>query len=1091
MFPLSTSRRSCHERRWRLRHIQAVLTLLTIIFHIASADITIRFHHTSTTINSSALITIGGTLLDGTSLVTNVLSTNVAQQITQSLAETISVTGHSAVSLGGSKVMLFFGQTQILPTSVFADAARVLDLSSGALSTLPANGAVPTSRIAHTTTIVGNKVFLIGGQIPDPKNPKILSDVSYLDLSSQAWTSIVFPNTQAPPLIAMHSTVAVNNHLISCFGLDEKNLPRSNCIVFDTINMTYINVTYATAIIPPARTYTTMVLGPNGQSLVVFGGGNDMTNQHYNDLWALDVSEIPMLTWSQQNAIAVLANVTPSGRSGHSAALIGPKSNIMMIFGGQTSTAAVADSSFYYLDLTKMEWISGATVQTFYSSNSTPTQSITAQGSSSAASNTATSSQSPIPMSNSLQPGVITVIVVVVVVVGSLAIIIGIFQRRKHNRKSKPFIMPSAQMHTRLRSRPNSIHGPPIDNVPLVQAPPKASRWLGKNPAFSSMDEEMIVDGQFSTSVNMVELKRGKTHPYASRKPPDSSASEVVDEWSEDDYEENAANPRKSSKPAFRPKRTSSLPNILVAEAGHIGAAFMAGKRYNDGCSDDKSALSVPPTPASISDAESNGTQNSALPLTSAPAAAEQTKRRLTLNLKPVSLFRAISDSASSSPSSTVSPSLPSNNMVSPTSASVVAAAKAGKTQQRKRNSGSFFVNRPRQQLGTLPSPITETPDSPGHRRKRASGSSVGNRSVASIQWVGFDHKMDPEATARKSMLVVRNMRDSLNSSNESTPRTTPRNSLGKVMSGHTSRVGSADLHVHNLGNDIIEYIAQDDNDGLEDNGFQDGSTAAVERTSNGGYEVVESQSPKGSSGTTHEYTTSQQNFGEDDGQDADDEEQSSTPRASMSPGRSPPGSPVANQPFPYDEPYSQDLNSRSDADDDIETYSGSRPVSSSDPTLRHKRSTQLSRLSFGIQEQERGIFKELADENDVEAEYDEDVPSLVMEHANLATNLEALYSSQSLTPTLLGFTDQDEHGHSNRGSFQSDISADDADDIEYSQIAKVGVRGEVRQMDVVNQLRVSSVSVNQPRAENDNGVRSSVMETMKKEGTYDFFLGT
>ncbi|RUS17737.1 hypothetical protein BC937DRAFT_89550 [Endogone sp. FLAS-F59071] len=1038
------SRCPCRERRRWLRHVQAVLAL-TIILRIASADITPRFHHTSTTVNSSVLITIGGTLLNGTSLVTNVPSTNVAQQITQPLAETISVTGHSAVSLGQGKVMLLFGQTQILPTSIFADAARILDLSSGALSTLPANGIVPTSRIAHTTTIVDNKVFLIGGQVPDPNTPKILSDVSYLDLTSQAWTSIVFPKTHPPPPIALHSTVAVNNHLVSCFGLNENNLPRSDCIVFDTNSMTYINVTYATAIMPPPRTYSTMVLGPNGQSLIAFGGGNDMINQYYNDLWVLDVSKIPVLTWSQQNTIAALANVTPSGRSGHSAALVGPKSNIMIIFGGQTSVAVVADSSFYYLDLTAMKWISGATAQTFYSSSSTPTISVTVQdGPSSAVSNTATSSPPPIPMSNFFLSSVITVIAVVVAVT-SLVIIIGIFRRWQHHRKNKPLIKPSSQMHTRLGSRPNSILGPPADSALLVQAPPKASRWLGRNSVFSSMDEGMMVDGQFSTSVNMVELKRGDT---PSRKPPGSSASEMVDEWFEDDYEEeNATNLRKSSKPAFRPKRKSSLPNILVAkEASNIGAAFMAGNRSNDGCGDDKSALSVPPTPASISDAESNGTQSSTLLLTSVPAATEQTKRRLTLNLKPVALFRAIGDSAmsSSSPSSAVSPILPSNNMISPTSANAVAAAKAGKTQQGKRNSGSFFVNRRRQQFGTLPSPITETPDSPGYGHRRVSGSSVGKRSVASLQWVGFDHKMDSEAMTRKSMLVVRNLRDSLNS-NESTPRTTPRNSLGKLTSGHTtSRVGSVDLHLHNLGNDIIEYIAQDDvdnDDGLDNKGFQDG-----EQISDSGY--GESQSHRGSLGTTHEYTTSQQNIDEDDDQDADDEEQSSTPRASMSPGGSPPMSPKANQTLSYNEPYSQDpISPRSDADNDIAAYDGSRPASSSDPTLSHKRSTQLSRLSFGIQDQEHGIFEEPADE----AEYDEDVPSSVMERANLATNLEALYSSHNqlpLTPTLLGFTGQDELGHSNRGSFQSDISADD---IEYSQIAKVGVREEVRQIDVVN----------------------------------------
>ncbi|RUP48612.1 hypothetical protein BC936DRAFT_144303 [Jimgerdemannia flammicorona] len=939
------------SRHRRLRNGETVLCLLSI-FSIIAADILPRYHHVSTRIDSSRVITIGGTLINSNTIATDVLNTNIALQLTQPLNLSIAVTGHSVVGLGGNKVMTLFGQTQTSPASILADPVRILDVGLENMTTVQTTGTTPTQRIAHTATIVGNRVFVIGGQVPDPKTPKVISDISYLDLTTLAWTPVVFPKAHPAQPFAGHSTVAVSNHLVSCFGRNDKSAPLSNCTIFDTNNLTYIDPLYAHAGGPAARSYATMILGPDNQSLIAFGGVNDLTNQRYNDVWVLDVSKLPTMSWSQRNTIAPLFNLTPSARSGHSALLVGPNSSIMMVFGGQTATNTTADSAFYYLDLNAMKWIAGGAVQAQYPSATTiATGGITASASSSV-------SPTPFPTGSSIGLGPIVAICVGIAVIAGLAILVGVVRRRRRERKS-PILLPSSQMHTRLRSRSSSITGQPgklnVDQVVILQAPPKAKEWLGGRGSLFSSPDPVRLDAGLGTNVNMTELNSVYPAPYASSGGPDLSASESG--WfGEGTNEGNASMPRKGSMPAFR---KGSLPNVLSNEAGSTGSG-----KLPEIPGDDSSAQSVPPTPASfISETGSNGTQGSVIALSSVssgPAAPEKTKRRLTLNVNPVTLFRSIGDS---NPSSAV-PTLPSNNMVSPSS------ARASKSPSSKRSSSSFFVNRSYKTASKLPSPITEIPDSP-RRMQRNSASSAGNRSVASLQWVGFDTRMDGDGNPRKSMLTVKNMmRDSLSSSTESTPR----NSMSRGPRGLNTVVANANMNVHNLSRDGgIEYSAQNGDDDDE--------------SESGSQKVAQSHV-----------------LGDDDRRD----NPSPTPRASMSTDLS------MSIPPPH--------SFRSSYGDGSERAVEPPLTSPSEMSLQHKRSTQLSRLSFGLQDQDDGLFVE-----DDDAAYDGRYPydELGFDSNVPTTDLDNMYPNMQrlspLTPTFL--SNQGGHNSSTQ-SFQSNVSS-------------------------------------------------------------------
>ncbi|CAJ0752128.1 4713_t:CDS:10 [Entrophospora sp. SA101] len=210
-------------------------------------------------------------------------------------------------------------------------AVKLVDVKTGTV-TVPDNikGQTPVSRYHHSTTLIDNKIYIIGGLDKD-NNP--LSDIAYLDLSSNTW---ILVNTQQFP-IAGHSTTAIDHYLISCFGFSGSNKLTSNCNVYDTSNSSYL-------------------------SIQINGNENNRGN---NELYALNTSKLPaLLSWTPitiSSKINPNRNLIPSPRGGHTAFTINDKKNIgnndvMMIWGGYSDNNLV-DSEIYFFDVKSSSWI--------------------------------------------------------------------------------------------------------------------------------------------------------------------------------------------------------------------------------------------------------------------------------------------------------------------------------------------------------------------------------------------------------------------------------------------------------------------------------------------------------------------------------------------------------------------------------------------------------------------------------------------------------------------------------------------------------------------------------------------------------------
>ncbi|PKC10950.1 hypothetical protein RhiirA5_374257 [Rhizophagus irregularis] len=325
----------------------------------------VRFGQTTTVIDDR-IILIGGSesvegILPSNSLVLNSTSLNVNEQ-----KVTLPVLGHGAVPIRGSKILITFGIQAIAPQRMFATPIQEIDVNT--MNVIPSpqfiKGEVPQSRYDHTTTkIDDDKIFIYGGR---NKDEVVLGDLFYLDLNSNSWN---FINQPSHP-IAGHSSILVNNYLISCFGIDANTKVINDCNIFDIFTNTFIQP-IINEVPPIPRTLSSMVSFENNKGIIYIFGGIDENNNGLNDLYKLDVSKAPTLSWSPiiVNSKTTNNKLIPSGRGAHSAFTI-EDTDIMTIWGGISNGNQLVDPNFYFFDIRGNAWVD----KNFYIGKANPAQ---------------------------------------------------------------------------------------------------------------------------------------------------------------------------------------------------------------------------------------------------------------------------------------------------------------------------------------------------------------------------------------------------------------------------------------------------------------------------------------------------------------------------------------------------------------------------------------------------------------------------------------------------------------------------------------------------------------------------------------------
>eukprot|EP01127_Copromyxa_protea_P002768 TRINITY_DN12729_c0_g1_i1.p1 TRINITY_DN12729_c0_g1~~TRINITY_DN12729_c0_g1_i1.p1 ORF type:complete len:547 (-),score=113.97 TRINITY_DN12729_c0_g1_i1:75-1715(-) len=218
---------------------------------------------------------------------------------------------------------------------------------------LTVNGDVPVARERHTATLIGKRIYFIGGY--DRANEVYFNTVHYFDTELMTWTKLE-PTGNIPERRCSHSAVAIDGKIWVFGGRCKVNLGSS---FFSGTGVQYRNDLYC---FDPVRCewsrYEPRGSGPSGRSMhsainigkkmYVFGGAqstgvrDDTTG--FCDLYELDIET---MTWTEVET----KGTPPTPCYGHSMTLV--DNDRVLFFGGKGFTVT---NHIHILYLADMQW---------------------------------------------------------------------------------------------------------------------------------------------------------------------------------------------------------------------------------------------------------------------------------------------------------------------------------------------------------------------------------------------------------------------------------------------------------------------------------------------------------------------------------------------------------------------------------------------------------------------------------------------------------------------------------------------------------------------------------------------------------------
>eukprot|EP00898_Chlorokybus_atmophyticus_P008108 jgi/Chlat1/8299/Chrsp78S07714 len=207
-------------------------------------------------------------------------------------------------------------------------------------------GRVPGPRAFHVAVVVESRLlFVFGGRSGRDR----LSELWVLDTATWQWSQ---PRTTGSNPVAREfaAGAALGNRVLVYGGWDGNAL-LSDVHILDTVSMTWSLLQVSSPAPPARRGHSAVMLE---RRLLIFGGtGGSMGS--LNDLWALKglYGEEPA-AWTRLQ----LGGTVPSGRTGHSIVVAGPR---LLFFGGHGVTGWLSKQQVYYnecvvLDRETVKW---------------------------------------------------------------------------------------------------------------------------------------------------------------------------------------------------------------------------------------------------------------------------------------------------------------------------------------------------------------------------------------------------------------------------------------------------------------------------------------------------------------------------------------------------------------------------------------------------------------------------------------------------------------------------------------------------------------------------------------------------------------
>ncbi|KAM1108590.1 hypothetical protein ACFX2B_005165 [Malus domestica] len=226
----------------------------------------------------------------------------VEMEIAGEPEENLFLWGHSscALEIKNRNGVLVFGGFGGMGRHGRRSSSWLVDPLSGTLRAIDADGT-PSPRLGHTTSLVGDCVFVIGGRA-DPE--KILSDVWVLNTAKNEWKLLECSGDKFPPR-HRHAAAVIGSKIYVFGGLNNDTIS-SSLHVLDTDNLQWKEL-IVSGEHPCARHSHSMVAYRS--QLYIFGGYSG--EKTLADLYVFDIQTCK---WKNENA----AGRSPHARFSHS-----------------------------------------------------------------------------------------------------------------------------------------------------------------------------------------------------------------------------------------------------------------------------------------------------------------------------------------------------------------------------------------------------------------------------------------------------------------------------------------------------------------------------------------------------------------------------------------------------------------------------------------------------------------------------------------------------------------------------------------------------------------------------------------------------
>lgn len=337
-----------------------VVVLLSFVIYVHAVY---RQHHTAVLQNPTTVLLIGGAALPNN--YSQLL--DLRKQQTKNAYSTLPVAYHTAVqTVDNNETLVLFGATdwQIsnlsMPLWVANDtAATTIQNASDAV--------YPPLRYGHSSFSLNGSTFVLGGI---SEGQDVLSDL--WQLQNMTWSQIDISSTG----LAGHSSIVYKNWIVSCFGINSHWDFQQSCWVLDLSSNSSQLLSVESQHQPEPRAWASLTLPANSTIAILYGGQDD-SGDFLNDLWTLDISDLPnSVYWHHVPA----DNTThPIARAGHVALEIVPPAiaplqnttySILLVHGGEVPNTAYNDSTVQYLDIGTLTWMSPSLVSQRFNNGS-------------------------------------------------------------------------------------------------------------------------------------------------------------------------------------------------------------------------------------------------------------------------------------------------------------------------------------------------------------------------------------------------------------------------------------------------------------------------------------------------------------------------------------------------------------------------------------------------------------------------------------------------------------------------------------------------------------------------------------------------